>query len=466
MDPRLSAQDVLRCDLCETPVPPMYCDICKLNLCKPCVGEHLSDESTEHKVVPSKKRGSTLYCTKHSTKLCYLHCDQCDVPICVQCVSSGEHLGHQQNDILKFLENKNEDLQRDLKDLENLIYPKYQEIASNISVQKADLSENTKKLKTALDKQGENLHREIDNAIKKLKTDVDETESKYLSALDKQEDEFKRNISEITQIIADVKKLLNSNDVNRVSSYKSSIAKFIKLPSKLTVALPSLSPQKINKQQIFQQFGSLSAESISPDEYDDTSDSLRTLSYYLDKTQLSEEHEMDHLQRMSQRHLYQDNQHANKKHSMVGQRTGNFSKQELNDTRKDRMGFKKKNKGLRPLSSGLRPLSSNSTKELRPLSSGLSSNSTNSTKGLRPLSSNSTYAQVPARHLSRSYSDSTTGTDAVNVNRFAENAKKRFNRHSKEHDNQPFECPQCNQTCPDIDTLQIHVLDCFDLDMP
>lgn len=169
----------------------------------------------------------------------------------------------------------------------------------------------------------------------------------------------------------------------------------------------------------------LSAESISPDEYDDTSDSLRTLSYYLDKTQLSEEHEMDHLQRMSQRYLYQDNQHANKKHSMVGQRTGNFSKQELNDTRKDRMGLKKKNKGLRPLSSGLRSLSSNSTKELRPLSSGLSSNSTNSTKGLRPLSSNSTYAQVPARYLSRSYSDSTTGTDAVNVNRFAENAKKR-----------------------------------------
>lgn len=30
---------------------------------------------------------------------------------------------------------------------------------------------------------------------------------------------------------------------------------------------------------------------------------------------------------------------------------------------------------------------------------------------------------------------------------------------------QQFECPKCNQTCPDMDTLQIHVLDCIDQDM-
>nr|XP_022302168.1 optineurin-like [Crassostrea virginica]XP_022302169.1 optineurin-like [Crassostrea virginica] len=29
-----------------------------------------------------------------------------------------------------------------------------------------------------------------------------------------------------------------------------------------------------------------------------------------------------------------------------------------------------------------------------------------------------------------------------------------------------FECPKCNQTCPDMDTLQIHVLDCIDQDNP
>ena len=270
MDPWRSAQDVLRCDLCETPVPPYYCDLCHVNLCKKCAGEHLLDEAKEHKVVPIKQRRSMSNCPecqKHTPKQSELYCEQCDSPICVQCVSSGEHIGHKQNDILKFLENKNEALLKNLKELENLIYPKYQEIASYISVQKSDLRKNSKKLKTALDKQGETLHREIDNAIKKLKNDVDELESKDLVVLDKQDYEIKHNISEITRIIADVKKLLDSNDASRFSSYKFSISKYRRIPPKVTVSLTSLSSQKINEKQIYQRFGSLSAVNESQENY-------------------------------------------------------------------------------------------------------------------------------------------------------------------------------------------------------
>lgn len=130
------------------------------------------------------------------------------------------------------------------------MYPKYQEIASNILVWKADLRENSNKLKTALDEHRENLHREIDT----LKADVDEKESKDLVHLDKQEDEIERKISEITRIIADLKKLLKSNDGRLVSSYKYSIAQFRGPPSKPKVALQRVSPPKINKQQIDQLF--------------------------------------------------------------------------------------------------------------------------------------------------------------------------------------------------------------------
>uniref|UniRef100_K1Q518 Tripartite motif-containing protein 2 n=1 Tax=Magallana gigas TaxID=29159 RepID=K1Q518_MAGGI len=37
MDPRSSAQDVHRCDLCETAIVHSYCDFCHVNLCKPCI---------------------------------------------------------------------------------------------------------------------------------------------------------------------------------------------------------------------------------------------------------------------------------------------------------------------------------------------------------------------------------------------------------------------------------------------
>lgn len=259
MDPWSSAQDVVCCALCQPPETPLYCEICHMNLCKDCILKHVSDPSKVHNVVSFKQHCTTL---NHPTTQCDHRSEKSD--FCRLCISE-EYLVHKPEVLLNSLESKKV-LQRDLQELEKYIFPKYNYIASSIPFQKAELTKNSQKLKTFFTERGKLWHNEIDNLIKNLKSDLDEMEHKHLVVLNKKESEIKSTISEITKTIDLIKALLKSADVCRVFEYKSRNAEFRRLPPKLNVSLPKFKPREIKRDQLMEQFGSLSQLSFTTEE--------------------------------------------------------------------------------------------------------------------------------------------------------------------------------------------------------
>ena len=259
MDSQDGLQDVIRCDICETPVPSKHCDICHIHVCEACEENHLSDQSKAHYFIPFRMRYSFPNCKIHPNNIYTQFCKQCNIPVCRECTFCGEHAQHDIDDILKMLE---KNIDRDLQKLEKSVVPKCQEAMSKIEAGKDNVRKTSQKLKTALHKQGEALHKEIDAVIKTTESNIDLMDYKLLAEMNKQEDSMKHIINEIKQLILHLKTLQDTYDICIVSKYESRNEEFSRLPALFQVTLHKFVPRQINSKEIIQQIGLLSEQNI------------------------------------------------------------------------------------------------------------------------------------------------------------------------------------------------------------
>ncbi|XP_062609352.1 E3 ubiquitin-protein ligase TRIM71-like [Saccostrea cucullata] len=270
MDPRTSAQDVMRCDLCETTVVQMHCDTCLVNLCKACVGEHMiPDQFKKHEIVPFQLRKSTpLYpvCKSHSKERCEMYCKQCDIPVCASCLTSDKHLGHKLLKVLQVLDEKKDKILKEQTELKETIYPTYQDIASDVQNRMIQLEKEYGDLSTAITKHGEDWHREIDKLVKKLKAEVDKMKNTQLQTLQKHLDEINKTMSDIKDEIDSMDVAVNSNIISKLFSLSSEIDRHRNLPEKMVPSLPKFAPGKIQA-EFSKLFGTVSSSSLTSDKH-------------------------------------------------------------------------------------------------------------------------------------------------------------------------------------------------------
>ena len=261
MDQSEGAQDLLRCRLCDAPIPPLWCHLCNVYLCKSCAGEHMLDTSTQHKVIPVEQTMSKPFypkCKKHQRKKCELYCKQCTNPICVQCISSQEHSGHEFMDLSEVVKRKKKTLEKCLQELVSTTLSKYREIASKIPNQKSYLRQTSDSLKTVIDEHGKKLHKKVDTIVNKLKSEVDQKVENQVLSL--QEDRINQKISSIEEYIYNQKELQASRDLGLIIEHKSRHEEFKNVPSSHDVTLPTFFAYEINTDQLLAQFGSFSDE--------------------------------------------------------------------------------------------------------------------------------------------------------------------------------------------------------------
>jgi sugar-specific transcriptional regulator TrmB len=155
-----------------------------------------------------------------------------------------KHGGHTLSTIQEKFKDKTLSLERDLKELETEICPRYEEMVNRVEAEKTRVKAHYRKLITATDQEGEILHRDISLIVNQQKSEIQDQEYKDLSTLNNTIDETAQKMKELQQNIADVKSILQSNDVTTTMGYKSRNADFRTLPSTAPFKLSSLSPQK------------------------------------------------------------------------------------------------------------------------------------------------------------------------------------------------------------------------------
>ncbi|XP_078336303.1 uncharacterized protein LOC111100269 [Crassostrea virginica] len=270
MDPHYDAQDVARCDLCEIAIVQSYCDFCHVNLCKPCIGEHVSDDYTKHIIVPFQQRRSTLIypkCETHPNKTCKYQCKDCNIFLCTDCFALKPHKQeHQLSKLDKMFSKKKDQIQKDKQEIKEQILPFYEDIASDLENQIANLDTDYRKLTMEMSQHREELHRGIDNVMNQREKEIDEDKLKHLSILTKHLEEIKQLQSLMHETLHSMYEMEESNEVTSTIHYSSKNQKFSKLPPNIIVSMPKFIPKPIKKEDLCSLIGKLTPLSTTLEE--------------------------------------------------------------------------------------------------------------------------------------------------------------------------------------------------------
>ncbi|XP_078327076.1 uncharacterized protein LOC144623043 [Crassostrea virginica] len=248
-------QEAVVCDLCQSPVS-FFCRRCGVNLCDPCALLHLRVKSKfGHDVVDyaSKDNDDVCFCDSHPENKCSAYCKECDIPICLLCVSI-KHKSHEISELqdkieelLKDITRENDRLQSFRDDLERVLDHTVKTASSLPSVYKRKKDEVTAR--------GEDWKKQIDDYVKKLHQELEVLKNENEAVLLKQKKEYEDVIGKIDEMNRKSRKLQNSKNVTEMQKFRPVITEQNTLKEFTQYTFPTFYKCKIDENYLQNYFG-------------------------------------------------------------------------------------------------------------------------------------------------------------------------------------------------------------------
>ncbi|XP_062579561.1 uncharacterized protein LOC134241538 [Saccostrea cucullata] len=143
-------------------------------------------------------------------------------------------------------------------ELNDAIYPTYQNIASDVQNRMSQLEQEYDDLFTAIIKHGEDWHSKIDKLVQKLIDEVNERKNEQIQTLQKNLNEIREKMSTIRNEINFLVEAVDSKDISKLFSVKSNVKEYRRIPPTIMPPLPRFKTKRIDERELCTLFGALS----------------------------------------------------------------------------------------------------------------------------------------------------------------------------------------------------------------
>ncbi|XP_062595065.1 E3 ubiquitin-protein ligase Midline-1-like [Saccostrea cucullata] len=250
------AQELITCDLCVKPVQ-QFCNSCQVGLCEDCINKHVKSlKSMKHDIVPFTTRTVQLVfpqCTSHSHQRCEAHCQQCDVPVCIKCLT-GQHKGHVFEDMDKIIALKREKIKQETEEIEGIILKTTTQDSDTENKISQSLAQYADLQKQTNDHRNQ-WHLEVDNIFNKMESLIQSLRDDHITTLKSCQSKLRSQNSSMTQTVQENKEILKSNKVSYVNNYQSKLKEYRNILLIPDLSLPSLQTNTVKGRELSIELG-------------------------------------------------------------------------------------------------------------------------------------------------------------------------------------------------------------------